>query len=92
MSKLTKRVAMAAWILVGTLFSSHFWISNPQYFPEFPKPLAYWLVDLYGAQNQEEVADVEALTGLVFGLVFTALVTWLALAVWRRLRHAKPSE
>ncbi len=85
------RFAIALWIAIGTLFSSHFWIANPQFFPEFRKPLAYWLVDLYGAQNQEEIADLEGWVGLFLGFVATSLVTWLAVKAWRCLKTPKSS-
>lgn len=92
MKKTTRRVAVAVWVAICTILSSHLLLANPQLFPEFLKPAAQWLIlDLYDAQNQEEVADIEGWIALAIGLILTSLVTWFAIKIWRRLRGPRPS-
>ncbi|WP_407059103.1 hypothetical protein ACKZDW_12640 [Ralstonia syzygii subsp. celebesensis] len=69
-----------------------FFVTHPHLFPSIPESWALWLVDAYGARNQEDVADLEGWTGLVLGFIATSLVTWLALKTWRHVKRPRPSD
>lgn len=51
--------------LAFTWFINHY----PEYFPTLPQELAIKLVEFYGAQNAEQVADLQVVIGFVIGLV-----------------------
>lgn len=55
------------------------WLVNhfPEYFPTLPQGLAIKLVELYGAQNAEQVADLEVIVGFLIGLVVFGLLAFL---------------
>ncbi len=62
-----------SWFIM-TLVLSYAWLNNHEFFFPFPEPLAIWLVDLYGAGNAEEVADLELLVALLLMGSISALV------------------
>ena len=64
MSKGTQIALAGLWILVSSALLTRLWLAHPELFPTFPTPLAEYLVNVYGAQNAEEVADLEILVGL----------------------------
>lgn len=78
-----KRAARFALLFISVLASSvlltRLWLTRPDLFPEFPKPLAEYLVHIYGAQDAEQVADLELLVGLVLSFV---VVSAIAALVW----------
>lgn len=91
MKKFSRYAAATIWIVTGALLFGHYWLVTPGAFPPIPQPVARWLVDAYGAKNAEEIGNLEELTALFLGLVFTSLVTWLAVKTWRRLKARKSS-
>lgn len=68
-----------------SVFITRLWLAHPGLFPEFPKPIAEYFVHLYGAQNAEQVADLELLIGFSISIPFVSTITGLAWWLWRRL-------
>ncbi|MDE2427170.1 MAG: hypothetical protein KGM99_00480 [Burkholderiales bacterium] len=79
---------LCLWILIATFIGARFWLNNPDDFPTLPQSVALWLVDMYGAQNADEIADLEIWLALSVSFCIVLLTTWGARRLWRRLRHA----
>ncbi|AQW30788.1 hypothetical protein B0B51_13050 [blood disease bacterium A2-HR MARDI] len=92
MHRIRYRLGIAIGLMIGTAFFCRFFVTHPHLFPSIPESWALWLVDAYGARNQEDVADLEGWTGLVLGFIATSLVTWLALKTWRHVKRPRPSD
>lgn len=67
---------MRKFLLITTLFVipcslvfTWIWNNYPNFFPSIPQSLALRLIELYGAENQEQVADLEIWIGFVVGMV-----------------------
>lgn len=78
---------MTIWVLVATVMLARFWLTYFYLFPQMPESFAIWLVDLYGATNAEEVADVETLLALSVALVIVLAVTVLGRWGWLKFRQ-----
>jgi hypothetical protein len=91
-----KRAARIFFVgLIGLLsagFLTRLWLTRPEIFPAFPKPLAEYLVKLYGAQNAEEVADLELLIGLCLSFAIVFAITLLGIFIWRWIKRQKKQE
>lgn len=85
-----KRTAQAAvlvvWIVIASVLLTWLWITYPDIFPEFPKPIAEYLATLYGAQNAEEIADLEIFVGLSMSVPIVSVLTFFA---WLALRNRR---
>jgi hypothetical protein len=75
------------WLLVSSVVLTRLWLTHPDIFPAFHKPLAEYLITLYGAQNAEEVADLEIVLGLCLSLLITSAVTSFAWFLWQRVKR-----
>jgi hypothetical protein len=73
-----------AWVLFVSVLLTRLWLAHPDVFPSIPIPIAEYLVRAYGAQNAEDVADLEILIGLSISIPVTALVSWASLRLARR--------
>ena len=70
------------WLLLATGFLARWWFANPDSIPRFPSAFWVWLINLYGSQNGEELADLELLVVLGICFIFVSLFTlfgWLVL-------------
>jgi hypothetical protein len=79
-------VALVLWIVAASLLLTRFWLIHHEMFPEFPRPIADYLVLLYGAQNAEEVGDLEILIGLSMSVPIVSAFTFLVCIIWRKMR------
>jgi hypothetical protein len=64
--------------LLFVLLFTRLWLTKPYLFPQIPESIAKQLVELYGAQNAEQVADLEIIIGLIGS--FIVLLALLILA------------
>lgn len=80
MKKRTLIAALALWTVVASVILTRLWITHPDLFPEFPKPIAEYLARLFGAQNAEQIADLEILIGMSISVPVVLSVTFIA---WR---------
>ena len=87
MKKPIKIILFILWILVGSVLATRFWLTHPELFPDFPKPAAYFLIDLFGAQGPEEIADLEILTGMVVSMPTLCILTLACLKLFKMLRN-----
>ena len=71
------------WVLFATGFLARWWLTHPDAIPRFPKPFWIWLIDLYGSQNGEELADLEMWVALSLSFVIVALLTLIGWFLWR---------
>ncbi|TCV86450.1 hypothetical protein [Sulfurirhabdus autotrophica] len=62
---------------------------RPEIFSVFPKPLAEYLVTLHGAQNAEEVADLELVVALCLSLAIVSALTLLVYFIWHRVKPGR---
>lgn len=79
-------VALVLWIALASMLLTRLWLIQPELFPAFPKPVAEYLAALYGAQNAEDVADLEILVGLSISALVVSALTFLSLTIWRKKR------
>ena len=86
MKKTSQRLILALWVVFATLALTHLWIVNSNRLPTIPQPFAIWLIDLYGANNAEEIRDLEVLLGLAVSFPLVLGLTCSVILVWRRLR------
>jgi len=86
MKRPTQAVALIFWIVIASVLLTRLWLIHPEMFPEFPKPIAEYLATLYGAQNAEDVADLEILVGLSMSVPIVSAFTFLACFIWNKMR------
>lgn len=86
MKRTVQAVALALWVIVASGLLTRLWLIHPEMFPEFPKAVAEYLAALYGAQNAEDIADLEILLGLLISLPIVSVFTFLAWLVWSKNR------
>ncbi|MGI2035195.1 hypothetical protein ACRQ1B_22695 [Rhizobium panacihumi] len=67
------------WVIAISALLTRFWLLYPDYFPAVPVSVAEYLASLYGAQNAEQVADLELLIGFGVSIPLVALITWAGL-------------
>ena len=79
MKKTFRYGLVSLWILFTTGYLTRWWLTNPDVTPRFSESFWIWLSNLYGAQNAEEMADLELFVGLV---MFFIIVTLLTLFIW----------
>ena len=89
MTKPVRALAIGLWIVLASLMLTHWWLTRPDFFPPFPKPAAEFLVKLSGAENAEEVANLELLLGLAMSVPLVSALTFGAWLVWRRLKPTR---
>jgi hypothetical protein len=89
MTKLGRIAALLLCLFIASALLARIWLNYPDLFPEIPRPIAERLVHLYGAQNAEEIADLEILIGLGLSMVFISMLGLIAWMIWRRLHHHK---
>jgi len=70
---------------MATLTLSFFWGNYPHRFFYLPEPLSVWLIEIYGASNGEELADLELLYVLMMSFLIVSLLTYVALILKRKL-------
>lgn len=80
MTRILKYAGFILWILVASVLLTRFWLMHSEIFPQVPASLAEFLVRAYGAQNAEQVADLEILIGLSVSIFAVSLITLLT--VW----------
>ena len=85
MSKAIQISLAGLWILVSSALLTRLWLTHPGLFPTFSTPLAEYLVNLYGAQNAEEVADLEILVGLFISLLIVSMLSLFGWFIWHRI-------
>jgi hypothetical protein len=83
MRKLAEPALLSVWVLFASSVFTHLWLTRPDWFPQFPQPLAEKLADLYGAENAEQVADLEMLIGFGISLPLMIVLTYGALKLVR---------
>ena len=65
MNKPLKTGAKIIASLLFVLLFTRLWLARPDLFPKIPNSISERLVVLYGAQNAEQVADLELLVGVL---------------------------
>lgn len=83
MSKGLKTTLTILWVLVASSVLTHLWLTRPDWFPQFPQPLAETLVGLYGAENAEQVADLELMIGFGISIPLMIVLTFVAFRLLR---------
>jgi hypothetical protein len=86
MKRTAQAIALVLLIVVASVLLTRLWLTHPEIFPEFPKPIAEYLATLYGAQNAEDIADLEILVGLSMSVPIVSAFTFLAWFVWHNKR------
>ncbi|MBT0961014.1 hypothetical protein [Denitromonas iodatirespirans] len=84
MKRLFLVLAVLAWIAAASVALTRLWFAYPDIFPALPGPWVSYLLDAYGAQNAEDVADLEILIGLAVSIPVVTLMTVVGLWVVRR--------
>ena len=81
MKRLLRMTAILAWIALASVALTRLWFAYPDFLPALPAPWADYLLDAYGAENAEDVADLEILIGLVVSVPVVSLITVAGLRV-----------
>lgn len=84
MTRLLRMTAILAWIALASVALTRLWFAYPDLFPALPAPWVDFLLSAYGAENAEDVADLEILIGLVVSVPVVSVVTWAGLRALRR--------
>lgn len=87
MNKTLKHLFVAIWILFATLALARLWLVRTDLFPEVPERFAIWLVQLYGANNAEEVRDLETLLAIGVAFPLVLALTYSVNLAWQRIRN-----
>ena len=74
------------WIVSATLIITHLWLTHPDSVPRFPESFWIWLIEIYGSQNGEELANLELLVTFSISLVLVSVLTFAAWVFWHRYR------
>lgn len=77
MKRIARSIALLLWVFIATVLTTRFWLTHSALFPAIPKPVSTYLVTLYGAQNAEDVADLELLLGFSISLIFVSAITFI---------------
>jgi hypothetical protein len=80
---------LTVWVLFATCLLARLALSHPDVGPQIPAPLALWLVKAYGAQNDDEIADLETLLTLAVSFLVITTVTAAAYFALRAVKRAK---
>ena len=76
------------WVLFATVFLARWWLGHPDAMPSFPTYFWVWITDLFGAQNAEDVANVEMWVALCVAFIFVVAITFSSWFVWHRVQNA----
>ncbi|MFV0663920.1 hypothetical protein [Denitromonas sp.] len=79
MKRLLRIAAILVWIALASVVLTRLWFAYPDFFPTLPAPWVDFLLDAYGAENAEDVADLEILIGLAVSVPVVSLLTVAAL-------------
>lgn len=71
-------------VLLAALGLTAFWARHPDLLPTPPASVALWLSERYGAQDAEQVADLELLLMFGLSLLLVAALTWVVARLARR--------
>ncbi len=80
-----KYILITIWVIVATLVLSFFWGNYPHRFFYLPESLSIWLIDIYGASNGEELADLELFYVLIMSFLIVSFLTYVLLVLKRKL-------
>jgi hypothetical protein len=86
---MNKSLRLVVKFVAGLLFVLLFtriWVTKPDFFPKIPDSISEQLVALYGAQNAEQVADLELLIGLLGSFLVLLALILLAKVVKKLLK------
>lgn len=88
MNKVAKAILIALWVVFFSIAFAAVWIRTPAlWFINLPEPAWEFLTRLLGASCCEEVADVEALVGIIFGILFSGVLFGLAITFMKALER-----
>lgn len=79
MKKPFRVLLFLVWVIAISAIITRFWLLYPDYFPSIPASFAEYLASLYGAQNAEQVADLELLIGFTISIPLVGLLSWAGL-------------
>ena len=74
MRKSYRKVLLVSLI---SILISFIWLRNSHLFPKPPEFIALFIVDLFGAANQEEIANIEFFYIFIISTIIVALVVLL---------------
>lgn len=83
MRKIIWFTIIVVWVVGLSILLTRLWLNNPDLLP-IPGSISERLVRVYGAQDAEQVADLEILIGMAVTLPAVSLLTFLTIAVFRR--------
>jgi hypothetical protein len=79
-----RKLLLTAWLILATLVLAHLALTHADVGPQVPQPFAIWLADAYGAQNAEDIGNLETLIVLGASFFIIALITAGIYLGWRR--------
>lgn len=82
--KYRRRLLLAAWLILATFVLTRLTLTHPDVGPRIPEPIAIWLANAYGAQNAEDIADLETLVVLAASFIIVSAITASTYLGWRR--------
>lgn len=92
MHRFTKGVLIFLWVIIFSIVFAAIWLRTPSlWFINLPEPVWSVLTNTFGASCCENVADVNVLVGLLFGLLFSLVslgVVRIVIAVINRRTSA----
>ncbi|MCX2781746.1 hypothetical protein OQJ46_01925 [Microbulbifer thermotolerans] len=63
-------------IFIITIILGVFWLRNPQLFPKPPEDIALFIINFFGAETQESIANIELIyVFFVAAIMSTVIVT-----------------
>ncbi|MCQ8895234.1 hypothetical protein NQT62_02125 [Limnobacter humi] len=74
---------LLALIFFASLLTTWYWTNYPGFLPDVPEWLGLKLVQLYGAENAEQIADLEVIVGLVVSWIFYSAIAVIFLGIRR---------
>jgi hypothetical protein len=86
-----RTLTVCVWQLFATLTLAYIWLHNPDLFFRPPDTFSYWLADLYGVQNGEDLRNLEVIYVLVVSFAVILFFT-LAALFWIKMLKKSSSE
>lgn len=81
MKKFIKTLVIFALILL----LGFVWLNNPHLFPSPPESITLFLVDVVGAQSQEDISDIELIYVLCGSAIIATFVVFLCSYVYKKI-------
>ncbi len=80
---------IGAWFFFATVILNLVWDNNLDYVPRPPESFSLWLIKIYGAVDNDDIADLEIVYGMSVSFFVVVTFTFFSLITWRIFRKGR---